>query len=97
MPTPITLIATLTLHQAPDALLLEGLEKLVNASRAEAGCLQYDLHQQHSAANVLVMIEQWQDAAALTEHQGTAHYQTFSATFGAQLASVELNQLRRIA
>lgn len=96
MPTPITLIATLTLHQAPDAALLEGLEQLVNASRAEAGCLQYDLHQQHSAATVLVMIEQWRDAAALAAHQGTAHYQAFGAAFNAQLASVELNHLRRI-
>ncbi|WP_324731944.1 putative quinol monooxygenase [Pseudomonas paeninsulae] len=96
MPTPITLIATLTLHQAPDALQLEGLEKLVNASRAEAGCLQYDLHQQHSADNVLVMIEQWLDAEALAAHQATAHYRAFGAAFNAQLVSVELNHLRRI-
>lgn len=97
MPTPITLIATLTLHQAPDTALLEGLAQLLNASRAEAGCLQYDLHQQPSAANVLVMIEQWQDAEALAAHQTTAHYRAFGAAFNAQLASVELNQLRRIA
>ena len=97
MTTPLTLIATLTSLDEPSPALLEGLHRLIAASRAEPGCLQYDLHQQPDHSRVLVMIEQWRDAAALTVHQASAHYQAFGQHFGAQLQGVVLQHLQRIA
>ncbi|MET1080595.1 MAG: putative quinol monooxygenase [Pseudomonas sp.] len=94
---PLTLIATLTTLDAPSPALLEGLNRLIAASRAEPGCLQYDLHLQTDNPRVLVMIEQWRDAAALTEHQGSAHHQAFGQHFGALLQGVVLQHLQRIA
>lgn len=93
----LTLVATITaLSGQADAVEAE-LRQLVSASRAEAGCLQYDLHRHQDNANVFVMIEQWQDSAALAFHQGTDHYRHFKATCGDALQGVALQPLNRIA
>lgn len=41
----ITIVATLTIKSDFQAPLLEALKKIVDSSRAEEGCYQYDLHQ----------------------------------------------------
>ncbi|WP_339486557.1 putative quinol monooxygenase [Pseudomonas sp. EL_65y_Pfl2_R95] len=93
----LTLVATIT-AQAGQQTAVEGhLRTLVAASREEAACIQYDLHQQQDAPHVFIMIEQWRDAAALAEHKETAHYQAFSTTCGPLLQGVELKLMNKIA
>ncbi|SDF34839.1 putative quinol monooxygenase [Phytopseudomonas seleniipraecipitans] len=93
----LTLVATITALSGQTDAVEAGLRQLVSASRAEAGCLQYDLHRHQDDANVFVMIEQWQDSAALAFHQGTDHYRHFKATCGDALQGVALQPLNRIA
>lgn len=93
----LTLVATITANDGQADTVEAGLRQLVTASRAEAGCLQYDLHRHQDDAHVFVMIEQWQDAAALAFHQGTDHYLHFKATCGDALHGVALQPLNRIA
>lgn len=97
MTLPLTLIATLTTRQDPSPALHEALRSLIAATREEPGCLQYDLHQQPDNPRVLVMIEQWRDAAALIAHQATAHYGQFGQRCGPLLETVVLQHLQRIA
>lgn len=49
-----------------DALKDSGLQAAV---RGEDGCLQYDYHLSCEAADTVVLIEGWRDAAALAVHQ----------------------------
>lgn len=93
----LTLVATITARSGQADIVEAGLRQLVGASRAEAGCLQYDLHRHQDDADVFVMIEQWQDSAALTFHQNTDHYRHFKATCGEALQDVVLQPLNRIA
>ena len=93
----LTLVATLTAKNGHADALEAGLRQLVTASRAEPGCRQYDLHRHQDDAHVFVMIEQWQDSAALAFHQGTDHYRHFKATCGDALQGVALQPLNRIA
>lgn len=94
---PLTLVATITAHSGQADIVEAGLRQLVSASRAEAGCLQYDLHRHQDDVDVFVMIEQWQDNAALAFHQATDHYRHFKATCGDALQGVVLQPLNRIA
>ncbi|MGE8500175.1 MAG: putative quinol monooxygenase [Pseudomonas sp.] len=94
---PLTLVATITANAGHADTLEAGLRQLVTASRTEAGCLQYDLHRHQDDVHVFVMIEQWQDSAALAFHQGTDHYLHFKASCADALKGVALQPLNRIA
>jgi quinol monooxygenase YgiN len=41
---------------------------LVEAARKEAGCIDYQLYESFENKNQFVMIEQWQDQAAIESH-----------------------------
>lgn len=97
MTTPITLLAHITARPGQTEAVEAGLRQLVEASRQESGCLQYDLHRQLEQPELFVMIEQWRDDAALDAHRNEPHYLHFGKTFGDQLVGVELQFLQRIA
>ncbi|MFG2989563.1 putative quinol monooxygenase [Streptomyces sp. NPDC048257] len=48
-------------------------ERLAPIVRAEAGCLQYDLHRVSGEADRFVLIERWSSQAALAAHDATPH------------------------
>ena len=52
------------------ALKSSGLQARV---QAEDGCLQYDYHFSCEKADTVVLLEKWQDAAALEKHMGQPH------------------------
>lgn len=45
------------------------------ASRAEDGNIQYDYFYAAQQADAILLVEQWENAAALEAHKQTAHYQ----------------------
>ena len=44
------------------------LKSLIELSRSEAGCINYDLHQSLDDPNVFVMYENWHDRGYLDQH-----------------------------
>ncbi|MES2820514.1 MAG: putative quinol monooxygenase [Pseudomonadota bacterium] len=96
MPTPLTLIATLTALPDQAAAVEAGLRQLVPPSQAEAGCLQYNLHRHQDDPRVFSMIEQWQDADALKAHQQTAHFLAFGQRCGSLLERVDHQLMQRV-
>jgi quinol monooxygenase YgiN len=55
---------------------------LLEPTRAEPGCLAYDLFQSSEDAGVWVLIEQWSSAADLDAHVNTDHMAAFLARSG---------------
>jgi quinol monooxygenase YgiN len=49
------------------------LKKLADASRAEPGCLRFDVTQHTMRANHFTVVEVWEDQQALDRHAMTAH------------------------
>ncbi|MHA6492504.1 putative quinol monooxygenase [Pseudomonas borbori] len=96
MSSPLTLIATITARPGQAEAVEAGLRQLVPPSQAEAGCLQYNLHRHQDNPQVFSMIEQWQDAAALSAHQQTAHFLHFGGTCGSLLEQVDHQLMHRI-
>ena len=48
---------------------------MVPPSVAEAGCRQYELHEDREQPGRFVFVERWADAAAFEFHCGTPHFQ----------------------
>ena len=55
---------------------------IVEPSRAEAGCINYDIHQSIEDETVFFWHETWVNKAALDEHFATPIFQEFFAVVG---------------
>lgn len=97
MSTPLTLIAIIRAKSGQGPALQALLQGLQAPSRAEAGCIQYDLHGDGSDADLLYMIEQWRDEAALAEHEASEHFQAFVKASAPYLAELDIRLMHRIA
>lgn len=90
MSNAVHLLATLHAHPGHGPTLEAALRQLVPASRAEAGCLQYELHQDRDTPERFYMLEIWRSAAALEHHRQTEHFLRFGREHGYLLAHFEL-------
>lgn len=52
---------------------------LVEPSRDEAGCINYDFHQALDDESVFLWHETWANRAAIEAHGASAHFKEFSA------------------
>lgn len=55
---------------------------IVEASRSEAGCINYDIHQSIEDETVFFWHETWANKAAIDEHFATPFFQEFFAVVG---------------
>jgi quinol monooxygenase YgiN len=77
--------------------LRSALLDLTVATRAEDGCVLYDLHEDVDDSDVLAFYEIWATPAAHAAHDATAHVQAFVARFDELLVGPpRVNRLRRI-
>jgi quinol monooxygenase YgiN len=76
MGEPLTIIARVRAKPGQEARLLQELKRLLAPTRAEAGCLNYDLHQSQSDPALFVLYENWTSQAALDAHFQTPYLKT---------------------
>ena len=82
----VTLIAQITAKTGQEDALKVHLEALVPPSRAEDGCINYDLHQSSSNPCEFMFYENWINQAALDFHNGTHHLTSLPSKIGDLLA-----------
>ncbi len=68
-------IYTVPSEKTEDATVV--LRALRDASRAEAGCITFDVSRSVDDPNVFVLYEEWRDQAALDEHYKTPAFNQF--------------------
>ncbi|TFW21364.1 putative quinol monooxygenase [Duganella callida] len=68
MEKKLSLVAFLYAQPGKEQELAGRLQSLVERSRAEAGCINYDMHQSDDDPTVFVMYENWTSRAALDLH-----------------------------
>ena len=82
--------------EAADAVR-EALTTLAEATRAEEGCLAYDLFESGSTPGTFVTVERWTDTAALDAHMATPHVAAaFAAAAGALSGEVAIHPLQPV-
>jgi quinol monooxygenase YgiN len=72
----IRLNVTVTVEPPKREELLEKLLLLAEGSRAEKGCLGYEIYENSLRREQLFIVETWADDEALRAHGKTAHYTT---------------------
>jgi len=68
--------------------------EFTEATRAEEGCLSYDLYESGAAPGVFVTMERWVDQAAMDAHLQMPHLaEAFAAADGALAGEVAIHPL----
>jgi len=86
-PAPLYLVATLKAAKGNEEKLRNALQALVPQSRAEVGCLKYDLHVDTTQSALFIVYEIWRDQEAIDHHASSNHFQTFLKTAEPLLAA----------
>jgi quinol monooxygenase YgiN len=73
----VYVIATLTVKPEMKAELFAAAKHCIAATRAEKGCLSYDLFESTTDPNKLVFVEQWESADLLPQHSKSDHMKAF--------------------
>jgi quinol monooxygenase YgiN len=77
MNNSLTVIAHIRAKPGQESRVRQLLEGLLAPTRAEAGCINYDLHQSQTDPALFVFYENWESEAHLDAHARSAHIQSF--------------------
>jgi quinol monooxygenase YgiN len=83
---PLTIIARFKAKSGIEAQVKQDLLDMIAPSRAESGCITYDLHQDTQDPSVFVLYEIWQSQAALDFHLKTPYFKRIKESFETTLA-----------
>ncbi len=93
----LTVVARLKAKSGSEAALERELRALVEPTRAEKGCLNYDLHRSAQDSGLFVFHENWESRALWDAHMASPHIQAFSQKQGELTESWELFDGEKIA
>ncbi len=74
---PVTLIARIHAKPGKEDETREELEALLEPTRAETGCINYDMHLSADDPALFMFHENWTDRQALDQHRATPHLKAF--------------------
>ena len=92
----LIVVATIVANPGQQEAVRAALEQVVPPSRAEAGCLRYELHVDNADATRFVMLEEWTGAEALAAHDLTPHFLALGAAVGGK-ADIRVDKLTKLA
>ena len=72
------------------------LQKLVAPTLKEAGCLQYDLHQDNEDPAVFLFYENWESRELWQAHMNSSHIAAYAKATEGAVAAFSLNEMTRI-
>ncbi len=82
----IHILARISAKPEASAQVRAALLELLAKTRAEDGCLRYDLYQCSEAPQLFQTVEEWRDAGCADAHMKTAHVAAAFAVAGPLLA-----------
>ena len=94
----LTVIAKVRAKPGCESEVEAELRKLVEATRKEDGCLNYDLHRSQTEPAVFMFYENWTNRAALDAHAASPHMKAWGAKQPSLLAhGVEISLYEMIS
>ncbi len=80
----LTIVAQILAKAEKRALVKSELLKLIETTRAEKGCINYDLHQDNENENLFLFFENWESRELWQAHMNNSHLTEYmKATDGA--------------
>ncbi|MCL1056786.1 antibiotic biosynthesis monooxygenase [Shewanella gelidimarina] len=94
--TKLTIVANIIAKTDSIELVKAELIKLIEITRAEAGCINYDLHQDNENPAHFVFYENWQSREHLQTHLANSHLADYIAATEGCIELFSLNEMTQI-
>ncbi|MDA0128241.1 putative quinol monooxygenase [Vibrio sp. MarTm2] len=93
----LTIVANIIAKQDKIEVVKSELIKLIEPTRLEEGCIDYDLHQDNENPAHFVFLENWTSRDLLQKHLQSEHIAAYKAATAGAVESFNLNELTHIA
>jgi quinol monooxygenase YgiN len=94
--TPLTVVAIIRAFPEKYPVVRAELQQLIAPTRAEEGCLNYDLHEDTEDPALFIFHENWASPEDLDRHLESAHIKACLTAIDGMLESADIRRMRRI-
>lgn len=95
--TKLTIVANIKVKSDQIDMVKVELEKLVPITRAETGCIQYDLHQDNENPSHFMFFENWESRELWQTHMNAPHLAAYMQATDGAVEEFTLNEMTQIA
>lgn len=92
----LNIVAIFTIKPEFNAEFQTEFKKIVEGSRKEQGCIQYDLNQDVKDPYTYVFTESWQSKQAIDEHNAEPHYKHFAQFAEGKVAKKTVHVMKHV-
>jgi len=92
----LTIVANIKVNSGKVDLVKAELEKLIPITRAEKGCLQYDLHQDNEDPEHFLFYENWESRELWQTHMNAPHLAAYMEATEGAVAEFTINEMSHI-
>lgn len=96
MKSTLTIVARIEANLDKVELVKTELIKLIEPTRKETGCIQYDLHKDNDNPTVFLFYENWETRDLWQKHMKNDHLKAYMEATEGAVASFTLNEMSRI-
>lgn len=93
----VTIVANIKAKSDKIELVKEELLKLIDITRAEEGCINYDLHQDKGNPAHFLFYENWESSELWQAHMGNQHLADYMAATEGAVEEFSVNEMTQIA
>lgn len=93
----LTIVANIKANADNVELVKTELLKLIEVTRAETGCINYDLHQDNENPAHFMFYENWQSRELWQAHMANQHLQDYMKATEGAVAEFTLNEMTQIS
>lgn len=95
--TTLTIVANIKANVDNVELVKAELLKLIEVTRAETGCINYDLHQDNENPAHFMFYENWQSRELWQMHMANQHLQDYMKATEGAVEEFTLNEMTQIS
>lgn len=93
----LTIVANIQANADTIELVKAELRKLIEITRSENGCIQYDLHQDNDDPAHFMFHENWESRELWQIHMSAPHLAAYMAATEGAVADFTLHEMKKVA
>ena len=96
MSKTLTIVASIEAKPDKIDLVKAGLQKLIAPTLKEAGCIQYDLHQDNQNPALFLFFENWESRKLWQDHMNNTHLAEYASATEGSINSIVIQEMSRV-
>lgn len=93
----LTIVANIKVKEGKIELVKSELLKLIDVTRAEKGCINYDLHQDNENPAHFMFFKNWESRELWQDHMGNQHLKDYLAATEGSVEEFIVHEMNHIA